>query len=48
MRESIARNVMPGLARDTSIQIDAWGDDAWALGAASLVLHELFESPLNR
>jgi predicted NBD/HSP70 family sugar kinase len=48
MRESIAHNVMPGLARDTSIQIDAWGDDAWALGAASLVLHELFESPLNR
>jgi len=48
MRESIARNVMPGLAKDTSIQIDAWGDDAWARGAASLVLHELFESPLNR
>jgi predicted NBD/HSP70 family sugar kinase len=48
MHEAIARNVMPGLAKDTSIQIDAWGDDAWARGAASLVLHELFESPLNR
>lgn len=48
MRDSIARNVMPGLANDTSIQIDAWGDDAWARGAASLVLHDLFESPIKR
>jgi len=48
MRESIARNVMPGLARDTSIQIDAWGDDAWAHGAASLVLRQLFVSPLHK
>lgn len=48
MRESIANNVMPGLARDTSIQIDAWGDDAWARGAASLVLRQLFVSPLHK
>jgi predicted NBD/HSP70 family sugar kinase len=48
MRESIARNVMPGLAEDTSIQIDAWGDDAWARGAASLVLRQLFVSPLHK
>ena len=48
MRESIARNVMPGLAKDTSIQIDAWGDDAWARGAASLVLRQLFVSPLHK
>jgi len=48
MRESIAHNVMPGLAIDTSIQIDAWGDDAWARGAASLVLRQLFVSPLHK
>jgi predicted NBD/HSP70 family sugar kinase len=48
MRESITRNVMPGLAGDTSIQIDAWGDDAWARGAASLVLRQLFVSPLHK
>jgi len=48
MRESIANHVMPGLARDTSIQIDAWGDDAWARGAASLVLRQLFVSPLHK
>jgi hypothetical protein len=29
------------------IQIDDWGDDDWAHGAASLVLLELFESPVN-
>jgi predicted NBD/HSP70 family sugar kinase len=48
MRQSIARNVMPGLASDTSIEIDVWGDDAWARGAASLVLRQLFVSPLHK
>jgi len=48
MRESIKNNVMPGLSKDTTIQIDAWGDDAWARGAASLVLRQLFLSPLQR
>jgi predicted NBD/HSP70 family sugar kinase len=48
MRASVARHVMPGLARDTEIRVDPWGDDAWARGAASLVLRELFESPMHR
>jgi N-acetylglucosamine repressor len=48
MLASVARNVMPGLANDTNIQIDAWGDDAWARGAASLVLRQLFLSPLHK
>jgi predicted NBD/HSP70 family sugar kinase len=48
MRASVARHVMPGLAEDTEIRIDLWGDDAWARGAASLVLRELFESPMHR
>jgi N-acetylglucosamine repressor len=47
MRESIQRHVMPGLEEDTHIQIDPWGDDAWARGAASLVLRKLFESPVH-
>jgi N-acetylglucosamine repressor len=47
MRESILHNVMPGLDQDTEIQIDPWGDDAWARGAASLVLRKLFESPVH-
>ena len=48
MRQTIERHVMPGLVTDTAIRIDTWGDDAWARGAAGLVLRELFESPVNR
>jgi len=46
MRESIAKNVMSDLAEDTKILIDEWDDDAWARGAAGLVLRKLFESPI--
>jgi predicted NBD/HSP70 family sugar kinase len=48
MREAIDRHVMPGLARDTEVEVDIWNDDAWARGAAGLVLQELFESPVRR
>ncbi|WP_299029590.1 ROK family transcriptional regulator [uncultured Thermanaerothrix sp.] len=47
MRQAIARHVMPGLRNDAEIRIDPWGDDAWARGAASLVLGELFKSPIQ-
>jgi N-acetylglucosamine repressor len=47
MCAAIERCVMPGLIQDTEIQIDPWGDDAWARGAAGLVLRELFESPVH-
>ena len=48
MRAAVERYVMAGLARDTEIRVEPWGDDAWARGAASLVLRELFESPMHR
>lgn len=48
MYDTIARHVMPGLAEDTDIEVDVWNDDAWARGAASLVLQELFRSPIYR
>jgi predicted NBD/HSP70 family sugar kinase len=48
MCDSIAKNVMPGLVDDTEIKIELWNDDAWARGAAGLVLRELFESPIHR
>lgn len=48
MRETVQIHVMPGLLHDSEIRIDTWGDDAWARGAAALVLRELFESPVNR
>jgi glucokinase-like ROK family protein len=48
MKAAIAKNIMPGLADDTVIRIDEWEDDAWARGAASLVLQELFKSPVQK
>lgn len=48
MRFAIDEHTMPGLRQDVSILVEPLGDDAWARGAASLVLHELFESPIKR
>ena len=48
MRAAINQQVMPGLAQDTQIRLDVWEDDAWARGAASLILQELFKSPIAR
>ena len=39
---------MPALREDVEIKVEPWGDDAWARGAASLVLRELFEYPVRR
>jgi predicted NBD/HSP70 family sugar kinase len=47
MRESIRRNTMPGLFNEKIVQVDPWGDDAWARGAAGFVLHKIFESPVR-
>ena len=33
------------LGRDIDIKIQSWGDEAWAVGAATLVLRELFNLP---
>ena len=48
MRSAIDEHTMPGLRQDVSILVEPLGEDAWARGAASLVLHELFESPIKR
>jgi glucokinase-like ROK family protein len=48
MQAAIDENTMPSLRQDVSILVEPLGDDAWARGAASLVLHELFESPIKR
>ena len=47
MIKAVDDNTMPGLRSDAEIRIEPLGDDAWAHGAASLVLHKLFESPVN-
>jgi predicted NBD/HSP70 family sugar kinase len=48
MKESIRQNTMPGLFDQNTVEIAPWGDDAWARGAAGLVLREVFESPIHK
>jgi len=48
MQESIQQNTMPGLFDLNTVEIAPWGDDAWARGAAGLVLREVFESPIHK
>jgi len=48
MKESIQQNTMPGLFNSKTVEIAPWGDDAWARGAAGLVLREIFESPIHK
>ena len=48
MRTAFYAHVMPGLAEDTEIRVNSWGDDIWALGAASLVIAEIFSSPISK
>lgn len=47
MRASILQHTMPGLFNEKIVQVDPWGDDAWARGAAGFVLHKIFESPVR-
>jgi N-acetylglucosamine repressor len=47
MREAMAQYVFDGLVEDTEIVIQKWDDEAWAWGAASLVLQEIYRSPLH-
>lgn len=46
MQEAFETGVMPGIAEDTEIRVNSWGDDIWALGAASLVIAGIFNSPI--
>ena len=48
MRSAIRDCVMSTLRDDTEVRVDPWGDDAWAVGAASLVLQDYFASPIHR
>lgn len=48
MKESIQRHTMPGLFDPNTVEIAPWGDDAWARGAAGIVLLEVFESPIHK
>jgi glucokinase-like ROK family protein len=45
MKESIQQNTMPGLFDVNIVEIAPWGDDAWARGAAGLVLGKYLNHP---
>ncbi len=48
LRSAYYESVMPSLVKDTEIRVNSWGDDIWALGAASLVIAEIFKSPIHK
>ncbi len=48
MRQAIDRYLFDGLGKGITVHVEPWTDEAWARGAASLVLRELFESPVFR
>jgi glucokinase-like ROK family protein len=47
MHEAIQAFAVRELLADAEVRIEPLGDDAWARGAASLVLHELFKPPVH-
>jgi len=46
-RAGIAAAVFPGLGDELELVVDDWADDAWARGAASLLLYDLFQPRLR-
>ena len=47
MRDALTVHCFDGLFDDTDLIVAPWGDDAWARGAAGLVLDELFHARLD-
>jgi predicted NBD/HSP70 family sugar kinase len=47
-RPALLEHSFGSLANDVRIVSEPWGDDAWARGAASLLLSEVFQPPLHR
>jgi predicted NBD/HSP70 family sugar kinase len=43
--ETIREEAFAGLGRRLEIKVQSWGNDAWAVGAATLALRELFDLP---
>jgi len=48
VKEAVRQNVMPSLLNDTEIRVIPWSDDVWARAAASVVIGELFNSPMQK
>lgn len=47
MRAALTAHCFDGLFADLDLIVEPWGDDAWARGAAGLVLDELFHARLE-
>lgn len=47
MRDAMSTHCFDGLFDDLEMIVEPWGDDAWARGAAGLVLDELFHARLD-
>jgi predicted NBD/HSP70 family sugar kinase len=47
-RAALREHSFGSLANDVRVVSEPWGDDAWARGAASLLLSEVFQPPLHR
>lgn len=47
MTDELGKHVFPGLTRSFTLAIEPLPDSAWARGAASLVMGELFDTPLQ-
>ncbi|MCI0519040.1 MAG: ROK family transcriptional regulator [Chloroflexi bacterium] len=46
MRRTLELYVLPDLAGEYVLQVDAWDEYAWSRGAAGQVLRQIFESPV--
>ena len=47
MLEAMRAAAFDGLADDVEVIVEPWDDEAWARGAASLLLGELFQPALR-
>lgn len=47
LQKSYRQHLMPGLAQDTEIRVIPWDDNVWARAAASVVIGELFNYPIQ-
>jgi predicted NBD/HSP70 family sugar kinase len=48
LRESLERHSFDGFFNDLKLVVEGWGDDAWARGAAGLMIEEMFRPSLYR
>ncbi|MEA2582823.1 MAG: hypothetical protein QOF33_908 [Thermomicrobiales bacterium] len=48
LRETLRANSFDGFFGDLRLVVESWGDDAWARGAAGLMIEEMFRPTLYR